>query len=500
MANQVIARLKGDDYQHLLSWHYILELMMPEEKVHQVTIEDSSAEHVDDVTVRYETDVNKPDCFYQIKYHVDHRDAYSTEKLIVSPSQNSMSLLEKFFRTWNLLRRQDPERGIKLSLVSNWAWDPKDKIGSCIDGNDNSIKISEFFSAGERSSIGEARQRWQKALQASKEDFKAFISCLHFKCGFSCTEDLEKQIAERMRFLQLKSDETALLVAAGIVRDWITSGKQEIRLEDLKAVLEKHSLYLPKEVERCVHIHLFSIKSQMFDREPDYVLDWCQHFIGDEHKKGHQLKDPSAWNNLLLPELAELEAHIGQKTSCRLIKARGLARLSAWFAFGFFFSEVARYTIEIEQNNQFWRTDARPNTDFHLAITSDAGSPDGEVLDGEGSTVAVGISISSSLDKDVRAYLSNRTDPVAALLLLQPEHGTGQEALQGAGDAVALAGHAKNCLRDFVTQWQAKKLLLFYLGPMSGACFLGHRLNAVCSEIQIMEDQRPGYAPSFLLK
>jgi hypothetical protein len=42
-------------------------------------------------------------------------------------------------------------------------------------------------------------------------------------------------------------------------------------------------------------------------------------------------------------------------------------------------------------------------------------------------------------------------------------------------------------------------VLLYYFGPLSGACFIGHQLNAVCREIQLMEDQQPGYVPSFLL-
>jgi CBASS immunity sensor of nucleotide second messenger signals len=54
--------------------------------------------------------------------------------------------------------------------------------------------------------------------------------------------------------------------------------------------------------------------------------------------------------------------------------------------------------------------------------------------------------------------------------------------------------------RAFLKRWQARRLLVFYFGPLSGACFLGHRLNAVCQEVQIMEDQQPGYAPSFTLK
>jgi hypothetical protein len=174
--------------------------------------------------------------------------------------------------------------------------------------------------------------------------------------------------------------------------------------------------------------------------------------------------------------------------------------LSAWFAFGFTFSDVARYTIEVDQNGQLWRTDAHASPNFDLIFTNDNGSPEGEILDGEGSTVAVGISVTGSLDSDVRSFLTNREEKVAALLLIQPERGLGRECLRNASDVVAIADGMKNSIRAFVKKWNATRLLLFYFGPLSGACFIGHRLNAVCREIQIMEDQQPGYAPSFLLR
>jgi hypothetical protein len=145
MANQVQARLSGDDYQHLYSWQFVLELKMPRKKVRLVTLEDALAGSVDDVTVQHEVGTHEPDVFYQVKYHVDQRDAYSTEVLIAhKPGQ--ASLLEKFWRTWNILRAQSPERNIVLFLVSNWSWDNTDKLGSCLSGRNNGMK-EEFFTA-----------------------------------------------------------------------------------------------------------------------------------------------------------------------------------------------------------------------------------------------------------------------------------------------------------------------------------------------------------------
>jgi hypothetical protein len=498
VANQVAAILSGEDYQHLFAWQFILELLMPSHKVRSVKVEDPEAGSVDDVTVQHEEGTSEPDKFYQVKYHVDHREQYSVEMLMRHKPKQS-SLLQKFWHTWRVLRTQDRNRDIELHLVSNWTWDGKDKLKSCFGGRDNSL-TPDFFNATARSDIGKLRIKWQTHLQAQVAEFEAFASCLRFSLGYDCWGEMKKRVAERMENLKLKSDDTTMLVAAGIVREWIKSNKPTVTRDILEATLKQHDLYLPPDAEQCATLYLSTIKEQRFDVEPDYVLDWRNFFTGSPNKRGHQLTNPKDWNATLLPQMEVLAERINQETNCRLIRARGLARLSAWFALGYTFPEVARYTIEVEQQGQFWRTDAKPNENFNLVITSKDANPKGESLDGVGETVAVGISITGPLEEDVRRHLETRTEKVASLLLLRPQRELGRDCLNGATDAVALADHAKNLIRSFVKKHSATRLNLYYFGPLSGACFLGHRLNAVCQEIQIMEDQQPGYAPSFLLR
>ena len=99
------------------------------------------------------------------------------------------------------------------------------------------------------------------------------------------------------------------------------------------------------------------------------------------------------------------------------------------------------------------------------------------------------------LSNTARALMAD----VRNVLFLSPDRPLGRECLSSAGDAVAFARGAKERMRAFAREHGARRLLLFYFGPLSGACFLGHQMNAIAPEIQVMEDQQPGYAPSFLL-
>jgi hypothetical protein len=343
MANQVTARLSGDDYQHLYSWFKVLELNTTNSMVQKVTVEDADAGSVDDVTVQHKDHSDLPDRFYQIKYHVDQRSEYSTDLLIKSKPDGT-SLLEKFWATWHLLQKPNSNRTIELNLVSNWTWSPDDKFKTCISGHDNSVK-SDFLTASPNSDLGKIKTKWLQTLGINNDniDFQKFVNSLRFQLGFDCAQELETRVSERMSYMGLKNDQSSLILAAGIVREWIKSKKQILTFNDLKEILEKHNLHCQNDDEKSISIYLSTIKPQKFDIPPDFLLDWCGYFAGDPYKKSHQLKDSTGWNGQLLPELKNLEIQVSQNTDCRLVKARGLSRLSAWFAFGFIFPEVGRY-------------------------------------------------------------------------------------------------------------------------------------------------------------
>jgi hypothetical protein len=487
MANQVAARIAGDDYQHLYAWWHALELLNRYAGVAEVCIEDDRAGSFDDVTVHYEVSSRRAARFFQVKYHVDLRGAYSTNTFLDRSSGSS--LLQKFWRTWKKIRStgRDPQ----LVLFSNWAWDSADALGMCIDGRDGSIR-PEFLTAGARSDVGKLRERWQTECGGTPEEFEAFVATLQLRLGSTnASAEVGEHVAERMRNQALQSNESALYVAVGIVRDWIKSGTQRITRELLERALVAHRLHAERP-ERSVTVYLETIKKRRFDLEPDYLLDWREHFAGTEYERSHRIIDPALWNGRMLPEIQCLEERINRETAARVIRARGLARLSAWFAFGNVFSRVAGYEIEIQQGAAQWRTDTQPSADFKLIVTSTPAAAE------HAAVLAVGLSVTGSLVADMRAYLHS-TGFAGGVLELEPQNGPSREVFRNAGDAAAFAAEAKKTIRQWIDATRAKDVLLFYFGPLSGACFLGHDLNALGARVTIMEDQAPGYAPGFVL-
>lgn len=244
--------------------------------------------------------------------------------------------------------------------------------------------------------------------------------------------------------------------------------------------------------EMAVSLYIHTILKEPAETDGDYELDWRDQFEGDEWLRGHRVHDQHVWNDVMLPELRSTRERIAADTTCRLLRARGAARLSAWLALGYVFPGVGGWTLEVDQNGQRWRSDAGPAVDISLVEEVESHS-------GDSDTLAVGISITGDLSGDVRRYLGAAGEPAGTLVLLGINRPQDRTAVRSAGDLTELAQLVRARIRD-VLGHRPQRVLLFYFGPLSGAAFIGHQLNAVAGEIQLFEDQGPGYAPSFLLR
>ncbi len=490
MGGRVAARLQGDDYQHLFSWLNILQLLSPREPVELVEVEAPDAGSVDDVVI-YPRDSSLPRQYWQIKFHVGMDDAYSTAALLARDTPKATSLLEKF---WNAWRRLQPGTVPPvLGLVSTWAWDHNDPVAEYIRGADQHLK-PEFLIATEPKALVAARTEWREHLGAHEEEFGRFVSALRFRLGYDCDSELRDRTLERMGFLGLRTDEDALLASIHQVREWIKAGTLRVTREVLEEGIKRLELRAAHPAPRPIVIALNTIERQSFDYDADHELDWCDYFEGG-FPKGHKIVDPSLWNAKLLPELSALGRELSKRHE-RFLRIQGLARLSAWLATGYTFPEVARYVLEVPQGAEVWRSSAAPSGDFRMVSRESSEVPNSTDTD----DIAVGISVTGSLEEDVTRYLKRQGIGVKALYFMRPENGVGRGALRSESDAVALARQCKEHIQARSRTKEAKVVHLFYFGPLGGAAFLGHMLNAVGAGIQVYEDQAPGYSPSFLLR
>lgn len=495
MAQQVGARLKGDDYQHLFSWYHCLGLMIPETGYYTVTLENDEAGSVDDVTVDFVQGFSQQSKYFQVKFHVDQRGSYSSQSLTETSGKAKTSLLKKFYDTWVKLCGENPQCG-ELILVSNWSFDSTDNLKDFVSGDNSALK-EDFFTGGPQSHAGKIRKLWREHLEIDDNRLSLFCRTLRLKIGHASTELLVEQVSERMGRLSLETSETILMLATSIVRNLIKANDKVLVFDKIATIVEEAKM---RKLDRGkTTIHMNSIVKMNYETSPDYLLDWTELFDGDAEPKSHRLINPGDWHSKIMVDITKVKEKVVRYTPQNLISIKGQARLSCWFAIGFTFPSVGGFTVEVKQRDVFWNSGVDySSSSIEALITTDDNT--GLLVNENGDTLAVGLSVTGDLANDVLKYISKEEREVKSVLFIEPHSGTGDRIIKSNEDALKFVADVKVKLRTFTKHHDLQKLQIYYYGPLSVACFLGHNLNALCKEIQIMENDGNSYFRSIVLQ
>lgn len=469
----------GFTYQELYGWYRVLELKSPSGKVRSVSIEDPTGGYFDDVVVRPAPATEHAPEYLQVKFHVDVSDLYSSDSLM---TETHGLLLRKAWKTW--LKLRDGARGLELHLISTWAWDPKDPIAPLI----RDARLTRAFVEG--TVVGgpaEVRALWHEYLERPDDgNFKQFLASLRLRTGYPAQSELLGLVKERMEVRGLKHDEDAAWRGARAVREWMTDRRVEITESLLDEAIERLDLR-DAEVEPSVALWVHTVVKPA-ETGADYELDWRDLFEGPEDERGHRMRDPDDWNRRLLADIRTMAARINRETEARLLRVRGLSRLSPWFAVGFAFRETTGWVLETDQYGSLWRTSAVRSA-INLPTTD-------EPLPGPATAVAVVVSITGDAAPAVKRYLTGAGDPVGRVIHVSVDRPS-RDAIASAGDLVAVADAVRNAV--LALPERPEDVLLFYWGPAAGAVFIGHALNGVARRIRLFEEEFGTYLPSITL-
>lgn len=102
MANSIVARIYGDEYQQLVFWKYALRMLDDESNIESVCYEYGKIKSFDDIVIKYispkkfrDTSIDRE--YIQVKFHMVDNQLFTIDNLI-SPSfinATSESLLHK---------------------------------------------------------------------------------------------------------------------------------------------------------------------------------------------------------------------------------------------------------------------------------------------------------------------------------------------------------------------------------------------------------------------
>src|SRR5216684_671447 len=487
MGEQSAARLAGDDYQHLYSWFELLQLLPLDSPYSHRFVEHPQAGSADDVTLHPENQ-GRAAKYIQVKFHVDHRAAYSGEKLVETQAAEARSVLHKLLDSWRELKQKEPG-GVEIWLVSNWA--STEDLGRFLL---ESYSLSrDFYTGGPKSQAGKIRSLWAKELGASPEELADFCRALRLRLGFSGLEELTERVDERMKLNGLRLGKVPQDLAISIVREWIQAGGQNKRItrKDLERAIAERGLRADPAEHPKANLTIHGWDRRHFDVPPTLELDWTTFFDFDSRKVPAQ----ETWTDTLVPELKKAKEKLAHLAGPNLLEFRGKLPLSALLVVGRSFPEAGGFRFRVEQPTAgetfLWRSDV-PASAFDLEVSANS-------VPGNGSDLLFSLSITGDASNDVHRLLSE--GPRFKMWVnVKPKQGATSTVLKSASDAVSIAVQCKDIMRDYRVRSNAERIGLVLYCPASLALFLGQRLNALGEIIAYERRVSGGYQKSVAIQ
>jgi hypothetical protein len=505
MADAVMPRWHGDNYQARVFWENALNLLDDGTScIVEVSFEADGPKAFDDVVVRYDPAVVRsgPERvtadYHQVKWHVEYGGRFGYADLIDPEfiGAKTSSILQRLKEA-----RESAGRGACFSFITTYRIKDGDPLADLISGNDKSLLVEKLFDGTKTdgSRMGAVRKLWREHLALTDNDeLRAVLANFRIFEGHRSLEELKESIVLRAK-------------TVGVLTTLPTSS--DFRLDELARALKKRGLnsftretfrqlckdesilaeiaaaaadpYLPVAVRSFL-----GPASDIVGAAPENTL-----MLTDSFKQRY-LRDDLDWQRDIRPRVEDfLRAKVVRSPMLRLILD---VHASVAFVAGAVLDVKSGVSIELVQKgrvgSRVWRADDG----------SETAAPAFEVKEhklGEGPEIAVAISVAQSAEAAARAYCEASLPNAGRLVVFAL--GPSQRIVLGGGHAAALAEAVANRLRavkgndiDIVTHVfaAAPNALLFYLGQQ-------HQAISPCVVYEYDFDRRgnKSYQPSMIM-
>lgn len=499
---QVAARMKGDNYQGRFFWYQAALLFFDNSHVERVAAEHDAASGVDDVAVFYKV----PGVFdsgryvqadyFQVKYHLDHRDQYSADALTDPSFVNAeISLLGRFHRAYRALRDVHP--WFRLCLVSNWDWQRDDPLASSIRDCDGSLPDA-FFTDGPRSKLGRTREAWQARLSIEEKEFPDFAQRLRLEFNYFGRNGLKEALSDRLYRAGLAPiDPTRECVPYDdLYNKFVMSGRQEFDLAGLREVCEREGLVRGQPTlrdPRRIGVRSFMRFAQNLEEECSSFICLASHF------DGRCIRDDALWSSAVFPELQRFleDPRLRSGEHHLLLECH----LSVAFAAGYVLdrkSGTQVYPVQKGLETRVWK----PGEEGASSADAQDWLVQREDGDPASRAVVVALNVTHKVDAEVRCHIWGWDRRPRLFLSVAPAGGIGAQAIRGADRAVTLVERLQQILRDVKAELGGGPMTLhvFAAAPNGLMFFLGQVARAL-GPIQLYEFDfgggcGGGYTPS----
>ncbi len=462
--NRSGVRGEGDEYQHLVTLNDVLRAIRGN-GIRAVTVEADDAGNVDDIVLH---DGNGPCRFTQVKHAVDAQTPVSAEYLLKPTRRGQRSLLQRFRDSWLRLR----ERATPMMvLVTDRGIDPNDDVFKILDRKSSRL-VPDFADK----SLDEQRAAWAAHLELDEDEMLEFLGCLHFKTGREMGD--ERELAQvQLATLGLGSDQRAIDSAMAFVREWVQERERTMTVDEMAQALTDR---VGRQADPRGLLVVEAIDDHADRDAADVSLRFVELYDGDDPYARTRLHDEADWQDVVWPQLRDAAATFKGR-GIRDIVVDGPMRLAMWFGSGCALRGVEGFQVSMNQNGQIWSS-VEYGTSPELVV---------DVVDIiEDPRVAVVVSVATDASQDALEHA--KRVGVGRVVLVAPQAGSRNGAVQDGPTAVALAEAIRNAVRDNLER-RNTEVHLYLATPAGLALLLGNRWNRVRPTV-VYEFTPAGYA------
>lgn len=502
MADAVIARWHGDNYQARVFWEHALNLLAPHSCVVEVTFEANGPKAFDDVVVKYDPPVARsgPDRvsaeYTQVKWHTQTGGRFGYEDFIDPDfiGAKSFSLLQRLQQA-----RSSAPSTARFAFLTTYRIKDGDPLADLISGHDRSLLVERLFDGTtDRSRMGAVRKCWREHLQLADDDqLRTVVQGLRVLEAYRSLDELRAEI-------NIKAQAVGVLACSDAESDFkFDELARQLKVRQLNALTREVLLQLCRDegllVERAVEPEPFlpiAIRSilgpsaDIVGAAPEDTL-----LLTDEFRQRY-LQDGRDWQRDIRPKVETfLRGAVKKSPRLRVIID---AHASIAFLAGAVLDLKSAVQTQLVQKGRVgarvWRADdGSEGASFEIA----------EEIVGTGPDVAVSISVAQPATAQARTYVAAQLPQVGRLISFTLPSGPGQQSVAGGSHAAALAEQISNHIRDLTAADPDAVIHIFAAAPNSLLYFLGqhHQAIAPCIVYEYDFDRKAHktYQPSFVI-
>lgn len=477
--NKVGARTEGDVYQGLFFWQQAADLLRPRSMVNRVVLEHDEADGVDDVAVFYRDPgvdaggyVVSAD-YFQLKYHVDHSDSYSSDAMIDPKFINAkLSLLQRFYTAYTRLSNE--HRQFRLHLASNWRWREDDKLAVLLREYDGALP-RRFFDDGPKGNLGKIREKWQAHLGIDTDAFASFAHTLRFQLDHFGRRDFKALVYTTLEAagLQIPSADRAACPYESLVQQFLMNGPNSFDADTFRDLCKREKLLIEAEPRSprpfSVGVRSFVRFAERLESEVDELVCVSKHF------EGRYPSTQTSWETSVSQVLGffsdiDRRARLRASESAIALECHGsLALLAGWELSR---SSGVRAAPIQKPNLEVWRPDDGSSATAMWCIET-------VQIDDSVDDVAICLSVTRDVYEAVKEYLSSADAPqIGRIVRLTPDGGPSPQSIQGAGHAYQLAAQIPSVLSSVRTN-RHTRAHIFFACPNALMFFIGQQREAL---------------------